>query len=173
MTQDQNAKTLIEAIKKTRSRWDGETLGLSVARRVFGRKDFEWIIKFEANADFMTHFEPDFNPSMMTDVEISEHILACWDVDWDEMLKERPVGDYSLGSSDFKQHPYGTMGGDNFRAIRTALGFTQGGIATALGAGRRTVQHWEADERAIPETVAKVMRAALIDPTVLSKIASA
>jgi DNA-binding transcriptional regulator YiaG len=57
--------------------------------------------------------------------------------------------------------------------IRAALGLTQGSLATALGIGRRTIQHWEADERAVPETVAKVMRAALIDRTILDRIAAA
>jgi len=64
------------------------------------------------------------------------------------------------------------MTGAELLAARTALGLTQGSLATALGAGRRSVQHWEAGERAIPETVARVMRAALIDRTILDRIAA-
>jgi DNA-binding transcriptional regulator YiaG len=59
------------------------------------------------------------------------------------------------------------------QTARAALGLTQGGLATALGVGRRTVQNWEADDRAIPETVAKILRAALVDRTMLDRIASA
>jgi transcriptional regulator with XRE-family HTH domain len=59
------------------------------------------------------------------------------------------------------------------QAARSALGFTQGALASALGVGRRTVQHWEADERAIPETVAKVLRAAQVDRTIIDRISAA
>ena len=44
-------------------------------------------------------------------------------------------------------------------AARNILGLTQGALATALGASRRAVQFWEAGERAIPELVARVIRA--------------
>ena len=52
-----------------------------------------------------------------------------------------------------------------------ALGLTQGSLAVVLGAGRRTVQHWEAGERAIPVLVSRVLRAALIDRSILDRIA--
>ena len=44
-------------------------------------------------------------------------------------------------------------------SARNILGLTQGALATALGASRRAVQFWEAGERAIPELVARVIRA--------------
>ena len=44
-------------------------------------------------------------------------------------------------------------------SARNILGMTQGALATALGASRRAVQFWEAGERAIPELVARVIRA--------------
>jgi len=65
------------------------------------------------------------------------------------------------------------MNGADLLAARSALGLTQGALATALGVGRRTVQQYEADDRAVPETIAKVMRAALIDRTILDRIAAA
>ena len=57
-----------------------------------------------------------------------------------------------------------------FLAARVALGLTQGGIASALGVARRTVQHWEAADVHIPVLVARVLRAALADRTILDKI---
>ena len=57
-----------------------------------------------------------------------------------------------------------------FLAARAALGLTQGSIASALGVARRTVQHWEAGDVHIPVLVARVLRAALADRTILDKI---
>ncbi len=61
----------------------------------------------------------------------------------------------------------------DFRAIRAALGMTQGGLASALGIGRRTVQQYEADDRAIPETIARIMRLAQTDPSIVTRIEAA
>ena len=65
------------------------------------------------------------------------------------------------------------MTGPEFLAARTALGLTQGALATALGVARRTVQQWEAGDRAAPEPVARIIRAALADPNILQVIAAA
>ena len=58
-------------------------------------------------------------------------------------------------------------------AARTALGLTQGALATSLGVGRRTVQHWEAGERAVPEPIARILRASVVDADVLYRISVA
>ena len=57
-----------------------------------------------------------------------------------------------------------------FLAARTGLGLTQGALATVIGVARRTVQHWEAADVHIPVLVARVLRAALADRTILDKI---
>lgn len=61
----------------------------------------------------------------------------------------------------------------NFRAIRNALGLTQGALALRLGVGRRIVQYWESGERTIPETVARIMRVSIDDPAFLDRLAAA
>ena len=43
------------------------------------------------------------NLSGKTDEEIAEWIMSVWDKEWDDVQIDRPVGDYQLGSSDFKQ----------------------------------------------------------------------
>ena len=65
------------------------------------------------------------------------------------------------------------MSPTDFLAARTALGFTQGALAAALGVDRRTVQFWEAGDRAIPETVARVIRLAIAEPELLMRLAAA
>ncbi len=57
-----------------------------------------------------------------------------------------------------------------FLAARTGLGLTQGALATVIGVGRRTVQSWEAEDREIPEPVARLLRAAVAHPEVLEWI---
>ncbi|WP_299956656.1 DNA-binding transcriptional regulator [Acidocella sp.] len=58
-------------------------------------------------------------------------------------------------------------------AARTALGMTQGALASALGVGRRTIQQYEAGDRAIPELVARIVRAAIKNREILNAIAAA
>lgn len=65
------------------------------------------------------------------------------------------------------------MTGAELLAARATLGLTQGGLATALGVGRRTIQQYEADDRAIPELVARVVRVAVTDQTLLPRLAAA
>lgn len=65
------------------------------------------------------------------------------------------------------------MTGPELLAARTALGLTQGALAAALGVDRRTVQFWEAGDRGIPETVARIMRLAATEPELLPRLASA
>ncbi len=55
-----------------------------------------------------------------------------------------------------------------FLACRTALGLTQGALASTLGVGRRAVQYWESGEREVPEPVARLMRAAVSHPGLLA-----
>jgi DNA-binding transcriptional regulator YiaG len=57
-------------------------------------------------------------------------------------------------------------------AARKALGLTQGAFAAALGVTRRSVQFWEAGDRAIPETVARLVRLAVSEPQILVRLAS-
>ncbi len=61
----------------------------------------------------------------------------------------------------------------DFRAIRAALGMTQGGLASALGVARRTIQHWEDGDRSVPETVARLMRLAASDAAILPRLKAA
>ena len=60
-----------------------------------------------------------------------------------------------------------------FLAARAALGLTQGGIGTALGVARRTVQHWEAGDVHIPVLVARVIRLVSADPEMLRRYCAA
>ncbi|MDR3736051.1 MAG: helix-turn-helix domain-containing protein [Acidobacteriaceae bacterium] len=60
----------------------------------------------------------------------------------------------------------------DLRTTRAALGYTQGGLATALGVGRRTVQQWEAGDRSVPEPIARILRLAIADPTILPRLAA-
>lgn len=60
-----------------------------------------------------------------------------------------------------------------FLAARTALGLTQGALADTLGVIRRTIQFWEAGDRTIPETVARIMRAACEHRELLAWLAAA
>lgn len=59
------------------------------------------------------------------------------------------------------------MTGAELRAIRAELGKTQGALASDLGIGQRTVQQYEAEDRSIPETIARVVRAVLVHPELL------
>ena len=61
------------------------------------------------------------------------------------------------------------MTAPEFLAARAALGMTQGGIASALGVARRTVQHWEAADVHIPEPIARVIRLVSADPEMLRR----
>jgi DNA-binding transcriptional regulator YiaG len=52
-----------------------------------------------------------------------------------------------------------------FRAARAALGLTQSELAAALESKPRSVQHWEAGDRAIPGPVRVALRLMLDRPT--------
>ena len=71
--------------------------GLYANRQVFGSTEFAWHVSFDLSY-FMTHF---FFPDMRgrSDHEIAEEIWSCWDPDWHDVR----VGDFHVGSSDFKQ----------------------------------------------------------------------
>lgn len=78
-----------------------EWKGLSATRQVFGARDFAWHVSFGL-ADFMTHIS-DSDMRDRSDDEIAEEIWSCWDTEWDDLQVEVAVGDFRVGSSDFKQ----------------------------------------------------------------------
>ncbi len=59
------------------------------------------------------------------------------------------------------------------QTARAALGLTQGALASALGVDRRTIQYWEGGDRSIPETIARLIRLALVDAALLDRLAAA
>ena len=71
--------------------------GLSADRQVFRGGEFAWHVRFGLRY-FMTQF---FFPDMrgISDDEIAEEIWSIWDAEWDDVR----VGDFHVGSSDFKQ----------------------------------------------------------------------
>lgn len=75
--------------------------GLSATRQVFGASEFTWHVSFGL-ADFMTHIS-DSDMRDRSDDELAYEIWSCWDTEWDDLQIERPVGDFRVGSSDFKQ----------------------------------------------------------------------
>lgn len=75
--------------------------GLSATRQVFGSGEFAWHVSFGV-ADFMTHIS-DSDVRDRSDDELADEIWSCWDTDWDDLHIEAPVGDFRVGSSDFKQ----------------------------------------------------------------------
>lgn len=105
-----NAKRNIEALRaavaEARTMADedlavNERHGISATRQDFGGGDFKWHVSFRVD-DFMTHIcENDVRH--MSDSEIAEMIWSSWDSDWDDVQIESPVGDFRVGSSDFKQ----------------------------------------------------------------------
>ena len=60
-----------------------------------------------------------------------------------------------------------------FLTCRSALNLTQSALASTLGVGRRAVQYWEAGEREVPEPVARILRLAQTDPSILARLAAA
>lgn len=60
-----------------------------------------------------------------------------------------------------------------FLDIRIAVGFNRGGLASVLGVTGRSIQYWEAGGRAVPETVARIMRLAQTDPELLTRLKNA
>jgi DNA-binding transcriptional regulator YiaG len=63
--------------------------------------------------------------------------------------------------------------GAELQTARAALCLTQGALADCLGVSRRSIQHWEAGGRAVPETVARIMRLAQTDPELLTRLKNA
>jgi len=45
-----------------------------------------------------------------------------------------------------------------FRAIRDRLGLTQAAFAERIGVAERTVRHWEAGDRKVPEPVVRLLK---------------
>lgn len=80
---------------------DYDWKGLSATRQVFGAEKFAWHVSFSL-ADFMTHIS-DSDVRDRSDDELADEIWSCWDTDWDDLQIETPVGDFRVGSSDFKQ----------------------------------------------------------------------
>ena len=65
------------------------------------------------------------------------------------------------------------MTGEELIVARAALGYTQGDLASTLGVGRRTIQHWEAGERLVPEPIARIIRLAKKYPRLMRQLARA
>jgi hypothetical protein len=75
--------------------------GLFATRQDFGDGEFAWHVTF-GSGDFMTRIS-DTDMRDMSDDELAEQIWSCWDSDWDDVLVENPAGDFTVGSSDFRQ----------------------------------------------------------------------
>lgn len=75
--------------------------GLSASRQVFEAREFAWHVSFGL-ADFMTHITHS-DVRDRSDDELADEIWSCWDADWDDLQIAAPVGDFRVGSSDFKQ----------------------------------------------------------------------
>jgi len=75
--------------------------GLSATRQVFVTGEFTWHVSFGL-ADFMTHISHS-DVRGRSDDELADEIWSCWNTDWDDLQIDVPVGDFGVGSSDFKQ----------------------------------------------------------------------
>ncbi len=101
---------LIAAIKKARDALsdDEQPRGLSATRRIFpGLNDRRWVVAFD---DDPSRFLTVLSSERWADkdvAEIADFILSGWDSAWDDMLKDKPIGDYTVGSSDFEQRNKG------------------------------------------------------------------
>ena len=94
--------SLEAAIAQARGESDDQAGGVSAQRRDLGDGDYEWRVTFDNDpARFMTVIT-DEDWSGLDDDEIAAQIESCWDSDWDDVLVENPVGDFSHGSSDFR-----------------------------------------------------------------------
>ena len=82
--------------------------GLSATRQVFGAEEFAWYVSFSL-ANFMTHIS-DRDVRDRADDELADEIWSCWDADWDDLQIEAPVGDFRVGSADFKQRDSASWG---------------------------------------------------------------
>ena len=80
---------------------DYDWRGISATRQVFGAEEFTWHVSFGV-ADFMTHIS-DSDVRDRSDDELADEIWSCWDADWDDLQIGAPVGDFRVGSADFKQ----------------------------------------------------------------------
>jgi uncharacterized protein CbrC (UPF0167 family) len=99
-----DASFLIAAIGVARENHDGDTRGLSATRRVYsGPGQREWIVRFDNDAGAFLTVISDSDVTDMTDAEIKDVILDCWDSDWDDIHDYPAVGDFTVGSSDFTQ----------------------------------------------------------------------
>lgn len=94
---------LIEAVETARARADDVTCGLSAQRRDYGDGVYSWLVSFDDDpAAFMTVISSD-DESTQSDAQIASIIEGCWDAEWDDNQVERPIGDFSHGSSDWSQ----------------------------------------------------------------------
>lgn len=76
---------------------------LMAQRRVHGDGSTAWIVRFSDSfdSDHMTHMFSTLSECAGTVEEVAARIESAWDEEWDEVQRERPAGDFSLGSSDF------------------------------------------------------------------------
>lgn len=101
-TKEQNRAALLAAIKAARANQSNadEAHGLYATRRLY-HDDVEWLIDFE-NPSFATVIADDFDISAHSDEEIASIILNCWEDEWDDIANENRVGNFQIGSSDFR-----------------------------------------------------------------------
>jgi len=76
---------------------------LMAQRRVSSDGDVTWAVEFSDRFDnpWMTHLFSTTAETQGGEDQIVEKIKLVWDEDWDQVQVDRPVGDFSMSSSDF------------------------------------------------------------------------
>ena len=76
---------------------------LMAQRRVFQSGCVAWVVRFSDNfdTDWMTHMFDNIMDCAGSVDEVAARIEAAWNSEWDDVQVDRPVGDFSMGSSDF------------------------------------------------------------------------
>ena len=77
--------------------------GLSAQRRNHGDGEYTWAVAFDADpTDGLTIMDEIVDCEDLTDAQIAAKIMHEWYEAWDEHQIERPVGDFTPGSIDWK-----------------------------------------------------------------------
>ena len=77
--------------------------GLSAQRRYHGDGGYTWAVAFDNDpAAGLTVMSDNLDCEDLTVAQIMSMIICNWDKTWDEHQIERPVGDFTPGSSDWK-----------------------------------------------------------------------
>ena len=98
MTHEIEKTQVFEAVQTARGYPE---IGLSAQRRINNVGGVDWFVGFGLNS-FMTHMT-DEDVTGWTDKRVADFIFDNWNPDWDDIQVESPVGDFSIGSSDFTQ----------------------------------------------------------------------